>query len=113
MARLKIFASFEFDKDRRRRNEFFGEAKTRTNHRVVNSSLREAYPDDKWKKKASDAIRKCNVVIVLIGHDTHNAPGVIVETDMARGHGIPVFQIVKSGKPYRGLERLDPPILWR
>ena len=24
-----------------------------------------------------------------------------------------MFQIVKSGKLYKGLERLDPPMLWR
>ena len=110
---LKIFASFEYDKDRTLKNEFLGESKTRTNHRVVNSSLREDYPDDKWVKKASEAIRKCDVVIVLIGEDTHNAPGVIVETDIARSHGIPMFQIVKAGNPYKGVKRLEPPIRWR
>ena len=31
------------------------------------------------KNKARAAIRECDVVVVLIGQDTHNAQGVIVE----------------------------------
>ena len=47
-------------------------------------SLNESYPDEVWKNKARAAIRECDAVIILIGPDTHNAQGVIVETDMAR-----------------------------
>ena len=113
MPTLKIFASYEYDKDRHLKNQFFGEARTRTNHRVHNSSLREDYPNEKWRRKARNAIRECDVVVVLVGEDTHNAPGVITETDMARSLHIPTFQIVQRGRPYRGLERLDPPMRWR
>ena len=41
-------------------------------------------PDEAWKNTARNAIRRCDVVVVLIGQNTHNAPGVIIETDMAR-----------------------------
>ena len=47
MPTLKIFASYEYDKDRHLKNQFFGETRTRTNHRVHNSSLREDYPNEK------------------------------------------------------------------
>ena len=88
MAGLKIFVSFEFDKDNDLKNNFFEQSKRHTSHRVRNFSLNEVYPDEEWKKKARAAIRKCNlaiVLVVLVGEDTHNAPGVRTEVDIARG----------------------------
>ena len=76
MVALDIFASFEFDKDRDLRDSFYEQAKLQTQHRVKNCSLREAYPTEEWKREAREAIRGCNVAIVLIGEDTHNASGV-------------------------------------
>ena len=113
MATLNIFVSFEFDKDDDLKNNFYRQAKKETNHRIKNCSLNEAYPDEEWKNKAREAIRECDVVLVLIGQDTHNASGVIVETDMARSLGKPIIQIRPQGRPYQGLTRLDAPIAWK
>ena len=113
MATLKIFVSFEFDKDKKLRGDFYGQAKTRTQHRVRNFSLRESYPTDEWKKKASEAIRGCDVVVVLIGKDTHNAPGVKVETDMARSFNKRVIQVRHKRQTYKGLRGLCEPIPWK
>lgn len=44
MPTLNIFASFEFDKDKKLRADFYGQAKKLTPHRIRNCSLREAYP---------------------------------------------------------------------
>ena len=57
MANLRIFISFEFDKDR--------QAREQSQHRVRNCSLNQAYPDEAWKNKARQAIRECDVVLVL------------------------------------------------
>ena len=113
MAALNIFVSFEFDKDLDLKNNFYEQAMELTQHRVRNFSLNEAYPDEAWKSKARNAIAQCDVVVVLIGEDTHNAPGVIVETDMARGLHKPIIQVRPKGRPYRGLTRLGEPITWR
>ena len=113
MATLNIFVSFEFDKDEDLKNNLYRQAEQRTHHRILNCSLNEAYPDEEWKNRAGEAIRECDVVLVLIGQDTHNAPGVIVETDMARSLGKPIIQIRPQGRPYQGLTRLDDPIAWR
>ncbi len=113
MANLSIFVSFEFDKDKDLKNNFYEQAKTLTNHKIRNCSLHESYPDEVWKSKARNAIRGCDVVIVLIGEDTHNAPGVIVETDMARSMEKPVIQVKPQGRPYQGLTRLGEPIAWK
>ena len=113
MSGLNIFVSFEFDKDQDLKNNFYEQAKALTQHRARNYSLNEAYPDEAWKSRARNAIDQCDVVVVLIGKDTHNAPGVIVETDMARSLHRPIIQVRPKGRPFRGLTRLGEPITWR
>ena len=113
MATLNIFLSFEFNKDKDLQNSFLQQARDLTQHRIRDCSLHESYPDEAWKKKARDAIGRCDVVVVLIGQDTHNAPGVIVETDMARSLNKPIIQVRPQDRPYQGLTRLREPITWR
>ena len=113
MARLKIFVSFEFDRDRDLKNNFYEQARVHTPHRIDNCSLNEAYPTQEWKGKARAAIRKCDVVVVLVGPDTHNAPGVRTEIDMARTLKRPVFQVVPRSRSYTGVSGIAPTIRWR
>lgn len=113
MATLNIFVSFEFDKDEDLKCNFYRQAEQHTHHCILNCSLNEAYPDEEWKNRAIEAIRECDVVLVLIGQDTHNAPGVNVETDMARSLNKPIIQIRPQGRTYQGVTRLDEPIPWR
>ena len=113
MPTLNIIVSFEFDKDQDLKNNFLRQAKEQTNHRIRDHSLHEAYPDEAWKIKARNAIRQCDVVVLLIGQDTQNAPGVIVETDIARSLHKAVIQVRPQGRPYNGLARLGEPIPWR
>ncbi len=113
MPTLKIFVSFEFDKDYEIKNNFYKQAKKYTQHRIRNCSFHESYPDDEWKRKAREAIDICDVVVVLIGEDTHNAPGVIVETDIARSLNKPTIQVRPQDRPYSGVTRLGEPITWK
>ena len=113
MAKVSIFVSFEFDKDGDLKNNFFEQAKRLSPHRVANCSLNEAYPDRQWKDRARSAIRQCDVVIVLVGADTHNARGVETEAGMARQLGKPIFQVVPQRRPYQGVPYLDTPVRWR
>ena len=78
MANLNIFVSFEFDRDQDLKNNFYRQAKEETAHRIRDCSLHGSFPDEAWKNKAMNAIRRCDVVVVLIGQDTHNAQGIIV-----------------------------------
>ena len=113
MATLNIFVSFEFCKDKKLRGDFYGQAKNHTNHKIINCSLDEKYEDKKWENKARDAISGCNVVVVLIGQDTHNAPGVKVETNMAKRFKKCVIQVRnKRRQHYKGLRGLPEPIPW-
>ena len=116
MARLNIFVSFEFDKDNSLKNSFYEQARHQTQHRVRNCSLNEAYPDEAWKNKAREAIRECDVVFVLVGQDTHNAPGVLVETAMARSLDKPTIQVMSEKarrNHYTGLPYLEDRIPWK
>ena len=113
MPDLKIFVSSEFDKDSDLKNNFFRQAEEGTPHRILNSSLNEAYPDQEWKDKARSAIRGCDIVIVLVGQDTHNAPGVKTEVEIALRLKKPVLQVVPQGRSYTGVPDLDQSIPWR
>lgn len=107
MATVNIFASFEFDKDKKIRGDFYGQAKTLCPHRVRNCSLREAYPTDEWQSEARTAIKECDVVIVLAGEDTHNAQGVATEVDIARDLDKPLFQIRPKRSTASGVKGID------
>ena len=60
---------------------------------VNDFSLREAYPDDKWVSKAQSAIARCELFIVLLGKNTHSAPGVLTEVGIASGLEKERFQL--------------------
>ena len=115
MARLNVFVSFQFEKDGQLKNTFLGQAKQHTGHRFENCSLNEAYKEECWRQEARQAIRECSVVIVLVGQDTHNAPGVLFETNTARKLGKPVFQIASERARrlgYKGVPHIEGPIPW-
>ena len=116
MASLNIFVSFEFEKDNNLKNGFITQASKHTRHRVRNCSLDKAYDGEAWKERAREAIRECDVVFVLVGQDTHNAPGVLVETDMARSLNRPTIQVLSErarGNGYEGVPHLEDRIPWK
>ena len=116
MARINIFISFEFDKDKNLKNSFYKQTREQTQHRVRNCSLNKEYPDELWKRKAREAIRECDVVFVLVGQDTHDAPGVLVETDMAHSLNKPTIQVLSERarrNNYRGIPHLEDRIPWK
>ena len=113
MPTINIFVSFKFDKDKELQNQFYKQAKNNTPHRIKNCSLKEAYPTREWEEKAKVAIDECDVVIVLIDQDTHNASGVRTEVKLARGLRKPIFQVRPHNRPYSGVSDLEDPIRWR
>ena len=113
MATLSIFVSFEFDKDQDLKNNFLRQAKQLTQHRIQNCSLNEAYPDQEWQQKARRAIEVCDVVVILIGEDTHSARGIRTEIRIARRLKKPIIQVRAQGRPYTGVPGLDTPIAWK
>ena len=116
MSIVKIFVSFEFGKDNDLKNSFYKQAEDKSQHSIRNHSLNEPYQENIWKGKARLAISKCDIVIVLVGQDTHNAPGVLIETDMARSLEKPTIQILSKGARchnYEGILHIEDRIAWK
>ena len=116
MPTINIFVSFEYGKDNNLKNAFYKQAEEQTGYNIRNHSLDEPYKEEIWKGKARQAIRECDVVLILVGQDTHNAPGVIVETDMARSLHKPIFQVLcKSARQnnYMGIPHIEERVSWK
>jgi hypothetical protein len=71
-----IFVSFDFDNDRRLK-DFIVQQARRSNSpfQVIDQSLKEAAPEQNWEAKASRAISRSKVVLVMVGSQTYRAPG--------------------------------------
>ena len=114
MATVNIFVSFEFDKDNSLKNNFFEQARLlNPDYRITNCSLNEAFREGDWPQRARAMIKQCDVVIVLLGDDTHAARGVRTEIRIANRLGKPIFQINPQERPYwRGVRNAGDVIPW-
>src|SRR5579863_5370395 len=86
MAKKKVFVSFDFDNDKVLKDFIVGQAAHPDSpFEVIDTSLKEAQPMRTWEEKARAAISRSDLVIVMVGPQTFQAPGVLKEVDMARG----------------------------
>ena len=93
----RVFVSFDFDNDQRLKHLLIGQTKRKNlPFSVVDGSLKEAAPEPRWKEAALKEIRRCDVVVILLGRYTHRAPGVLAEVGMARAEGKPIVQLIAS-----------------
>ena len=91
--KVGVFLSFEFDEDRDLHRNFYAQAKQHSTHRIKDESLNERRPDAEWLKFAREQITKSDIVIIVVGKNTHNAPGVEKEVTIANQLDKPMFQI--------------------
>ena len=95
MAKKRAFVSFDFDNDRALKDLIIGQARLQDSpFEVVDTSLKEAAPMKTWEDKARAAIKRSDIVLVMVGPNTHKAPGVLKEVAMARDEGIPIVQVI-------------------
>lgn len=91
---VHVFLSFEFGKDNELHRNFYAQATEHSRHEIIDYSLNEPYhPDAAWLNKARKQITQSDIVIVVIGDDTHNAEGVEKEVTVANQLKKPIFQI--------------------
>ena len=95
-----VFLSFEFEKDAGRRGTFIGQAEKLCEFAIIDRSLPSAQHGDEWRQTAKERMRSSHVVIVLLGPDTHNAPGVKDELSLAGEVGCPVVQLMPQDRNY-------------
>lgn len=95
VSKKKVFVSFDFDNDRVLKDFIVGQARLADSpFDVVDHSLKEAAPEPDWPKKARAAIKRSELVLVMVGSHTHRAQGVLKEVAMAREEGVPIVQII-------------------
>lgn len=95
MAKKKVFVSFDFDNDKALKDFIIGQSKHPDSpFDVIDTSIKEAQPMRTWEDKALVAIKRSDVVVVMVGPSTYKAPGVLKEVKMARDAGIKIIQII-------------------
>ena len=95
MAKKRVFVLFDFDNDKVLKNFIVGQALNADSpFEIVDTSLKEAAPMKTWEEKARAAIKRSDLVLVMVGANTFRAPGVLKEVQMVRDEGKPIVQVI-------------------
>ena len=94
-SKKRVFVSFDFDNDKALKDLVIGQARLpESPFEVVDHSLKEAAPLRTWEEKARQAITRSDIVLVMVGPQTHRASGVLKEVQMAHDAGKTIVQII-------------------
>jgi len=95
MAKKRVFVSFDFDNDQALKIFIIGQSRLLDSpFEVIDQSLKEAAPQSDWEQKARSAIKRSEIVLVMVGQNTYRAPGVLKEVNIANEESIKVVQII-------------------
>lgn len=93
--KTRVFVSFDFDNDKSLKVFLIGQSKLKDSPFSVDDySLKEAAPERDWQRKARAAIKRSDVVLVMVGPKTYRASGVLAEVRIAREEGKPIVQMI-------------------
>lgn len=93
--KTKVFVSFDFDNDKVLKDFIIGQSKLPDSpFSVSDHSLKEAAPEKDWEDKAEAAIKRSDIVVVMVGPKTHSASGVLKEVRMARDTETKIVQVI-------------------
>ncbi len=94
MTNPRAFISFDFDHNESEKILFVGQSKnSKTPFSIQDWSAKSSMPQDEWEEIVENKIKKCNMVIVLVGKYMASAIGVKKEIKMANNNNVPVFGI--------------------
>lgn len=94
MAKTRVFISFDFDNDLELKEDLIAQSRRQDSpFSIANWSMQEAAPESKWEQEAEARIKQSDVVIVMLGYNTHQAPGVRKEVAMTNKNHIRIFQL--------------------
>ena len=98
MADPRAFISFDFDHNETEKTLFVGQSKnSKTPFSIQDWSAKSSMPQSKWEAIVEEKIKKCNMVIVLVGKYMASATGVKKEIKMAKDNNVPVFGVYVGG----------------
>ena len=110
----RIFLSYDYTKDHDLKNNFIYQANDRGLPCTIEDfSLQEDHLDPKWKAKARTQIKRCDLVIVLIGADTHSSSGIKTEISLARELNKTVIQVLSTKRNYTGVVGIQKSYPWK
>lgn len=94
MADPRAFISFDFDNDKTVKALFAGQAKKDgTKITIEDWSSKTSLPQATWEKEIEEKIKKCNMLLVLVGKKMSSATGVDKEIQMAKDNDVPIFGV--------------------
>lgn len=94
MNKKKCFISFDFDNDQFLRDSLIGQCKHNgTPFDMEDWSVKVPWDQQEWKQKCLTKIRKCDLVIVMVGEKTASCQGVKAEIKMAKEAGVSVVGV--------------------
>lgn len=112
--KVRVFLSFEFGKDDKLHHNFYSQASLHSGYEIIDCSLNEQYhPDAQWLNKARAQIKKSDIVIVMVGQDTHNATGVEKEVGEAHQLKKPMFQVLPQRRTHGEVRGAGEVIRWK
>lgn len=98
MADPRAFISFDFDHNETEKELFVGQCKnSRTPFSIKDWSAKSSMPQSEWEEIVEDKIKRCNMVIVLVGKYMASSTGVKKEVAMAINNDVPVFGVYVGG----------------
>ena len=101
MSTPRAFISFDFDHNEKQKLYFIVQSKnSRTPFSVQDWSAKSAMPQSQWEQIVEDKIKRCNMVIVLVGRNMSSAIGVRKEVEMAARNNVPVFGVYVDDANY-------------
>ncbi len=94
MANPRAFISFDFDNNSTEKLLFAGQAKnSRTPFDIQDWSSKKHLPQKEWEDLIETKVKKCNLLIVIVGTKAHTAKGVLIEIEFAKTHKVPIFGV--------------------
>jgi hypothetical protein len=99
MSDPRAFLSFDYDHDVSSKNLFAGQAKSDSPSPFVveDWSSKSSLPEKEWEAEIETKIKKCNMLIVLVGKSMSSASGVEKEIVFAKLLSVPTFGVYVDG----------------
>ena len=113
LARTRVFVSFDFARDHDLKGSLVAQAQDpESPFQIVDFSLIESQPQHEWLSLAQSSIARCDIFVVILGLNTHQAPGVRKEVQIARGLRKRRFQLKPQGTNPTPVKDAGPVVNW-